>query len=247
MSVDLDWSSWSNACSTHVVVLPLAGIEPHGLHLPVSTDLVIVEELARRAASRASALVLPTIAYGVREYDGRLGGRLPGAIALKPESYLAILRDVFAELAREGASTVLALHAGYANVAMCEQVAIEAAESRNGMRIVNAAWWDFVSESTRDRIAGETGVPRDRDHHAAVVETSVMMYFRPDLVKADALRADKAPNRPRFTLHPLPDQFATDSGVVYDATAASESIGEQIVDECVSGLVELLLGTEEMW
>src|SRR5262249_58221603 len=76
----LDWGPWAiggglNARSTtfeverarpHTAILPVAAMEAHGPHLPVGTDLLIVESVARRAAARLGpgVYLLPTIPFG---------------------------------------------------------------------------------------------------------------------------------------------------------------------------------------
>ena len=41
-------------------IIPVGSLEQHGSHLPVSTDSLIAEYLARSAAERIGAFVLPT-------------------------------------------------------------------------------------------------------------------------------------------------------------------------------------------
>ena len=46
-----------------VAVLPVgAGTKEHGPHLPCGTDLLVVEELARRVVEAAPVIVLPALA-----------------------------------------------------------------------------------------------------------------------------------------------------------------------------------------
>ena len=43
---------------TKKAILPVGSLEQHGRHLPVSTDSLIAEHIARMAAERAGAFVL---------------------------------------------------------------------------------------------------------------------------------------------------------------------------------------------
>ena len=46
-------------------ILPLAALEQHGPHLPVATDWIVVDEIARRvAAELPSSYLLPTLPFG---------------------------------------------------------------------------------------------------------------------------------------------------------------------------------------
>ncbi|HEY1248888.1 MAG TPA: creatininase family protein, partial [Nitrososphaera sp.] len=46
-------------------IIPVGSLEQHGAHLPVSTDSIIVEYIARRIAERVGAFLMPTLTYGI--------------------------------------------------------------------------------------------------------------------------------------------------------------------------------------
>ncbi|HEU4605006.1 MAG TPA: creatininase family protein [Nitrososphaera sp.] len=50
---------------TRLAIIPVGSLEQHGSHLPVSTDSLIAEYVARSAAERVGAFVLPVISYGI--------------------------------------------------------------------------------------------------------------------------------------------------------------------------------------
>jgi creatinine amidohydrolase len=100
-----------------------------------------------------------------------------------------------------------------------------------------ASWWDLVSEDSRNAIARETGVGRHEDHHAAMVETSLMMYAAPDAVRSELLADDSIPRRARYLILPVPESLKTRTGVVYRASLATREIGERLMTEIVANLV----------
>ncbi len=62
-----------------VAILPLGSIEPHGPHLPLNTDIIIAEGMARRAAEQLHtqnipAYILPTIPFTVTDYAKGFSG-----------------------------------------------------------------------------------------------------------------------------------------------------------------------------
>src|SRR5262245_37093704 len=64
-----------------VVLLPVGSVEPHGPHLPLATDVLIAEEMARRAAVRLEAagvraMVLPPFVYSVVEFSSGIAGAI---------------------------------------------------------------------------------------------------------------------------------------------------------------------------
>ncbi len=107
-----------------------------------------------------------------------------------------------------------------------------------GARVMAAAWWDLVTEDSRNAIAAETGVGREVDHHAATVETSLVMHVAPELVRFDLLADDHIPRRARYLIRPVPDSLKTRTGVVYSASQASPAIGERLLKEIVSNLAD---------
>src|SRR5438094_7066425 len=50
---------------TKLAIIPVGSLEQHGNHLPVSTDSLIAEYIARTVAEKVNAFVLPVISYGV--------------------------------------------------------------------------------------------------------------------------------------------------------------------------------------
>ena len=61
--------------------------------------------------------------------------------------------------------------------------------------------------------------------HAAVMETSVMLHLRPDLVLMDRAVDDAAKRHPSYDVVPPPADFVTDSGSLWKATPATTEKG----------------------
>ena len=77
-----------------MVVLPVAAIEQHGPHLPVSTDRIIgegiVEAACQAAASDVPLLLLPTLALGTSSEHQAFTGTL----TLDPATLETTLFDI---------------------------------------------------------------------------------------------------------------------------------------------------------
>src|SRR6266404_4193406 len=105
---NLTWKEASDAIARGVVViLPVGSTEAHGPHLPLATDVIISEEMSRRAAEKLSTrgietLVLPAVAYSVTDF----GADFSGTISIRKETAVALIRDICASLYGQGARLV---------------------------------------------------------------------------------------------------------------------------------------------
>jgi creatinine amidohydrolase len=90
-----------------VVILPVGSTEAHGPHLPLATDVILSEEMSRRAARKLKAqgidaLVLPPLAYSVTDFSKDFSG----TISIKKETATAIIRDICVSLYQQGVRLV---------------------------------------------------------------------------------------------------------------------------------------------
>ena len=86
-----------------VAVLPTGAFEQHGPHLPLLTDTVKVEHFARRLAEALGAALLPPLAI-TQSYE-HSGFR--GTLSLRPDTFMAVIRDVAAELEQQNFTRLL--------------------------------------------------------------------------------------------------------------------------------------------
>lgn len=80
-----------------VVLLPVGSVEPHGPHLPLSTDTTISAGVCRRAVTALAergvvAAVAPAIPYGVTE----CAARFPGAVSVPAAALVEYVAAVIA-------------------------------------------------------------------------------------------------------------------------------------------------------
>ncbi len=125
--IDQSWPELKKAAKKRtLILLPLGQVEEHGEHLPVSTDYVIADELARRIAVEAGRkiplLVMPAIWTG---YSQAEMSRWPGTIRLRTRTLMDLLFDVCASLIGMGFRKIVILnshghHPGIINVVLRE-------------------------------------------------------------------------------------------------------------------------------
>lgn len=168
-----------------VAILPLGAVEAHGPHLPLCTDVVISEGMARRAADllgeqEMHAFVLPALAYAPAHYAAEFAG----TISISETTARAVILDIAASLKAQGFACLALANSHFdpANVAMLRGLAAEIA--------LPLAFPDFTrralaAELTEEFVSGAC--------HAGQFETSLVLADRPDLVD-DPARAGLADN-----------------------------------------------------
>lgn len=65
-----------------------------------------------------------------------------------------------------------------------------------------------------------------------------MLHVAPDMVRRELVGDDAAPRRVRYLVRPVPESLQTRAGVVYRASGASAGIGDRLMTEIVTNLVE---------
>lgn len=220
-----------------VLVLPTGAVEPHGPHLPLSTDAVMAEAIATAVVDRGATAghdvwLLPTLSYTKSDEHSRL----PGTLWLRASTLLDTLVDLGSSLASTPARRLLIINAHGGNSALIE---VAARELRRRFDLQT-----FFS--TGPATPGPT--ERGLGIHAGWAETSMMLHVRPDLVQMDRAVA-AVPHAVADCAHVgfgktikfgwLSTDFA-ESGVVGDPTGANADSGAELFDQRVNELVRAL-------
>lgn len=164
-----------------VMILPIGSTEAHGPHLPLATDVILSEEMSRRAAEKLKeegieTFVLPAIAYSVTDFSGDF----PGTISIKKETARALIHDICTSLYEQGARLVAVAnsHLEPEHIASINE-AIERVKAETGRTVV------FPDKRKRRWAEKLTEEFRRGDCHAGSYETSLVMAARPDLVREE--------------------------------------------------------------
>ncbi len=172
----LDLHSTSPAIAVakpQIAVFGIGAVEQHGQHLPIGTDWVGASEIASRVAAELNALLIPAIPFSMSECHGTMHG----TVWLKPDTLIAVVRDVVRSLRAQGIFKILIIN-GHGGNFVLEPVIQALNHEFLDIRVAmpsEAGSSEGEMEALFEAVDGEV--------HAGEVETSTQLYFNPDLVK----------------------------------------------------------------
>ena len=177
----MTWEEVAGLPSPPVAVLPVGAVEAHGPHLPLATDVIIAEAMAREGGARLAArghevVLLPALAYTAAPFAAAFAGTL----SLRPETATALVVDIRRALAVANApldpTHLGSLHAAVRELRETTPLAVAFPD------LTRKPWAPRLTEEFR------TGAC-----HAGRFEGSVVLAERPEWVR-DAIRTALPPN-----------------------------------------------------
>jgi creatinine amidohydrolase len=217
------------------IILPIGSLEQHGPHLPVSTDTMIADYVARKVSERClNAFLLPAIQLGCS--GEHLG--FPGTLSLRPETMSSMIADICASTLESGIRKTFIINGHGGNRATLDVVITELKQMLPAMQLYSFTILDIVKE----KFAGLRKSGRRLVGHADEIETSMMLAIRPQSV--DMSKAVREELSLPQTLSFESDDLArisfgwsakelTKTGVIGDATIASAETGSTLLSFAV--------------
>jgi len=230
------------------VIIPTGATEQHGPHAPLLTDVLIPNEIARRAAPKIGVVVAPPINYAL-SYP-HVG--FTGLVHLRIPTFMAMIEDLCASFASIGFRRIVFLNGHYDNTLAIAYACATAAERLpKGTRAFPVNYWDGMTpEETAEFSTLKTGL------HANLAETSAVLAINPNLVDMDRANAEFPPF-PEFTVNsgavhtafffsnPGSVHRATKSGTWGDARGSTAEIGERYLEIGVKSTIAVLENIEQ--
>jgi creatinine amidohydrolase len=209
---------------TKRAIIPVGSLEQHGDHLPVSTDSLVAEYVARLAAEKVGAFVLPVISYGVSfEHKPMFN------VSVHNSTLSTMIHDACISLAENRIKEIVILNGHHGNMRALQNIAQDLhAKLPKSTRVHTIHYWHMM---------------KSEFDHAGEVETSLVLAIAPELVRMD--RA--APNSKKLSKSKAyntnaPGSFPkiTGNGVWGDPRKASAAKGEKWIHEIVAGLAKTI-------
>jgi creatinine amidohydrolase len=168
-----------------VAILPVGAMEAHGPHLPLETDVIIAQAMARSGADRLAArgltvVVLPPLTYTAAAFARSFAGTL----SLRPETVTATLVDIAGSLTRHGFG-VLAIANAHLDPGHLTSLDRAAAAIRRDLGLA-VACPNLAAKPWALRLSDEF---KSGACHAGRFETSVVLAERPELVREAVMAA----------------------------------------------------------
>ncbi|WP_455391585.1 creatininase family protein [[Eubacterium] cellulosolvens] len=218
-----------------VVILPIGAVEEHGDHLPLSTDSVQPEYIAKCVGTELDFLIAPPVRYGICDTTRNFSG----TISLSFDTFRALIQEILEEFCRHGVKNLVVLsgHAGRVHMAALRVAGTEVVKKYD-VKLMVLSDYDIIY-----KLAG-TEFP-EWDGHAGSVETARVMAISPELVKGKGERAKV--DFPQYRILHNPEKYFP-TGVMGDPPAASTELGERmnklVIDELKRLIIEMLEADE---
>jgi len=161
-----------------LIVFPTGATEQHGPHLPVATDCMAVEYIAREAARQSAqsvpVIVAPTLPFGSSHHHLPFGGTM----TLSTEVYYKIVFELCESLVAGGFQRIFIINGHGGNNELVQLVARDLA-LKHSVQVAAASYWITAWDAL---CAAKGDDPGRLPGHAGAFETSLVMALRPDLV-----------------------------------------------------------------
>lgn len=211
-------------------VLPIgAGAKEHGRHLPMASDLMQAEHLARLLAGRANVLVWPALNYGY--YPAFTD--YPGSCTLDAAVFAQTVEQVSESIFRSDARALLIVNTGISTILPLESVV---ARGSHEIKLAHVYRGARYVEAEREICRQERG------GHGDEAETSIMLAIAPEVVNMDLAQSWLSPHmgNGKFVRADASHRNFSPDGIYGDPTLASREKGERLLRAILNDLLDAL-------
>lgn len=230
------------AAEDRVVVVPIGTIEDHGRHLPVDTDVRIIDAICCRAcaAEPEASILLPPVWHGYSPHHMDF----PGPITIRYDVFVEYLLGITRSLAGHGFRRIVLANGHGSNMPLVNMAArLSIIEHPD---VICCDYFYLITPQGQEAIDSirESEFPGGMGH-ACELETSIYLALCPELVQMDkAVRDLNQPPSDYFYQDWISGPGSmmewwstlTGDGVMGDATLATREKGEVLLAAAVDEL-----------
>ena len=235
-----------------LAIIPLAVLEQHSRHLPISTDLDIAEnvvaEISKRLKDTVPHIVTPAIWTGYVMKS--VTDKFPVAATIELGTLITLLKNLIESFIAMGFRKIMLINSHGGNVAALP-VAMRFIQDkyRDEVRLAaiplvySMADKEFIEKIRKSEIGGIC--------HACEVETSFMLYFNKNVDMGKASDVDKMKYKSKYVCGDVYgtgnrviwstwDYSDSKSGALGDPTVATKETGEKLFNHIVENCIEFI-------
>ena len=213
------------------IIIPIGSLEQHGPHLPVSTDTIIIEYLAKKIAEKIQSLYIPPITFGISfEHEPLFN------ISLSNNTFSNLIGDICVSLAKYGMNNIILLNGHHGNMGSMYYISQNISHKvPSNIRLNFINYWNLMNDFD----------------HAGEIETSLLLAINTKMVKMKMARANTKEiggSKVAYkSLASIPGSFPkiTGNGVWGDPTKASIKKGRSLLDDLMQKLEQTLIEFRE--
>jgi len=217
-----------------VAVLPIGSIEVHGPHMPTGTDSITAHEIARIAAEKEEAVVLPPLYYAYVPESRHFSG----TVSLSAKTLLTLLEEVCDEAARNGFKKILIVNGHGGNNALLRIFMRDSlTKKKDYVLYAMIEPWAPINELAAKLSEGRTF------GHACEIETSIGLHLFGDHIKMVNIKREAklgSTGLPKGIETPFDWQAYAVELYVGDPRYATKAKGKILVDKIVEFLADAI-------